>query len=514
MKNKDDILKKLQIISNNFQYGNYLETISKSKKLLHILPNNEFLNNMIGLSYTNIGKLDEAKNLYLKIMKTNPAIISYQNNYATILKTQNKISEAEKILERILERKPDYINALNNLANLKKNLSKYEEAIRLFEHALSLKPENSTILYNIALCYRSLRDFEKVKKYALKINKLDPGFTLADKIISEIQDYSQDNINHYEIMEKKLTNKEIGDHNKATLLFSLAKANEDKKSYEQSFKFLKKANDLRNNKNIYDLNLDVIEFNKIKKIFTSVKIPDFKIKNFDKKIIFICGMPRSGTTLVEQIVSAHSQVKSLGETDQIQNIISETFENFDLNIDNVLKNNDLNHSFIYDKFISYVDKIDHKMSVFTDKSLFNFKLIGFLKIFFPNSKIIVLRRDINNNLLSIYKNDLEAKNLGWTYDIKKIIDYYKLFTNYLDFWNDSLKNSFFEVNYSDLINSPSKTSKDIIKYCDLEWENNCLEYYKINNSAIDTASANQANKPIYNSSLNKFENFKKLFNLK
>ena len=82
MKNKDDILKKLQIISNNFQYGNYLETISKSKKLLHILPNNEFLNNMIGLSYTNIGKLDEAKNLYLKIMKTNPAIISYQNNFA------------------------------------------------------------------------------------------------------------------------------------------------------------------------------------------------------------------------------------------------------------------------------------------------------------------------------------------------------------------------------------------------------------------------------------------------
>ena len=167
MKNKDEILKELQIISNNFQFGNFLETISKSKKLLHILPNNEFLNNMIGMSYTNIGKLEEAKNLYLKMIKINPAVISFQNNYANVLKAENKIDEAEKVLERILERKPDYINALNNLANLKTTLEKYEEAIKLFEHALSIEPENSTMLYNVALCYRSLRDFEKVKKLVL-----------------------------------------------------------------------------------------------------------------------------------------------------------------------------------------------------------------------------------------------------------------------------------------------------------------------------------------------------------
>jgi tetratricopeptide (TPR) repeat protein len=513
MKNKNEILNEFQIITNNFQSGNFIETISKSKKLLHILPNNEFLNNMIGMSYTNIGELEKAKNLYLKMIKINPAIISFQNNYANVLKAENKIDEAEKVLERILERKPDYINALNNLANLKTTLEKYGEAIKLFEHALSLEPENSTMLYNIALCYRSLRDLEKVKEYALKITELDPNFTLADRIISEIQDYSQDNIGHYEVMEKKLTNKEIEDKNKITLLFSLAKANEDKKNYEQSFKFLKKANDLRKKENPYNLNSDIEEFNKIKKIFNNTELPYIKNENLNKKIIFICGIPRSGTTLVEQIVSAHSEVKSLGETDQVQSLISKTFENFTLSIDNVLQNNNFDQSFIYEKFINFVNKIENKMSIFTDKSLLNFKLIGFIKFFFPNSKIIVLKRDINNNLLSIYKNDLTAKNLGWTYDIKQINDYYKIFNNYLNLWNDSLKNPFFEVNYSDLINEPSKISKEIISYCDLKWENNCLEYYRINNSAIDTASANQANKPIYSSSLNKFENFKKFFNL-
>ena len=103
------------------------------------------------------------------------------------------------------------------------------------------------------------------------------------------------------------------------------------------------------------------------------------------------------------------------------------------------------------------------MSTFTD-NLLNFKLIGFIKIFFPNSKIIVLRRDINNNLLSIYKNDLAAKNLGWTYDIKQIFGYYEIFNNYLNLWNDCLENSFFEVSYSDLINDPSKISKKLLNF--------------------------------------------------
>ena len=102
-----------------------------------------------------------------------------------------------------------------------------------------------------------------------------------------------------------------------------------------------------------------------------------------------------------------------------------------------------------------------------------------MNIFFPNSKIIVLRRDINNNLLSIYKNDLAAKNLGWTYDIKQIIDYYKIFNDYLNLWNDYLNKPFFEVNYSDLISNTPKITKNIIKYCELEWENNLLEYYKM-----------------------------------
>jgi len=514
MIDRKKILNEIEIISNNFQSKKYLETISKSKKLLHSLPNNEFLNNMIGLSYLNIGNIEDAKNLYLRITKSAPSIISYQNNYANVLKAQNKFDEAENILEKILDRNPDYLNALNNLANLKKTLGKNEEAIKLFEKALKVEPKNSIILYNIALCYRSLRNYEQVKLYALKIIDIDPNFTLADQIISQIQDYRKDDLNHYELMKKKLFSNEINDHNRAILFFSLAKANEDRGNYEEAFKFFTKGNDLIKKENTYNLNLDIQEFNKIKKYFSSINLLNLKIKNLDKKIIFICGMPRSGTTLVEQIVSAHSKVRALGETDQLQEIINNSLDNFNFSFDNHFINNSPSHSFIYDKYVEFIDKIDNKKLIFTDKSLFNFKLIGFIKMFLPNSKIIVLKRDINNNLLSIYKNNLISKNLAWTYDINQILAYYRLFEDYINFWSKNIKDSFLEINYSDLITNTVNTTKKIIKHCDLEWENNCLKYHEVNKSAIDTASVNQANKPIYNSSLNKFENYKKFFNLK
>ena len=148
------------------------------------------------------------------------------------------------------KRKSDYINAINNLANLKKTLKKYKEAIKLYNKALSLTPENSIMMYNLALCYRSLRDFKKVKEHALKINSSNPNFTLADKMISEIHNYKNDDIGHYETMMRKLNDINIDD-DLANLYFAMAKANEDKNKYEQSFEFLRKANQLRERERNY-----------------------------------------------------------------------------------------------------------------------------------------------------------------------------------------------------------------------------------------------------------------------
>ena len=302
------------------------------------------------------------------------------------------------------------------------------------------------------------------------------------------------------------------------MYFSLGKAYEDKKDYELSFKYYSLANTTKRRTFKYDFSEENRSFENIKKLFKEEFIKnELNTKRFnDKKIIFICGMPRSGTTLTEQIISSHSKIKSLGETDHLLQII-----------DNKIGLNDhkklMSQTFkilhespneIFNDYYDYLKDLRTEKKIFTDKSLLNFKLIGFIKIFFPNSKIIVLKRDFRNNFFSIFKNDLASKKLRWTYSKEEISIFYKLFLNYLDFWNSVEKNMFFEVEYEKLISEPRLITEQILNYCEVDWEDNCLNYHKVNKSAIDTASANQANKPIYKNSINNFSNYEKFFQKK
>ena len=513
MQNNKDLINQIQVVANNFQVGNFIDSISKSKKLLHQLPNNEFLLNIVGLSYLNLGRLDDAKNLYLKIIKQNPKIISFKNNYANVLKSLDKFDEAEKILKDLIKSDPNYINAINNLANLKKNLKDYKEAINLFNKALKIEPKNITVLYNIALCHRSLRNYDQVLNYANTINEIDPNFTQADKIISEIIDYKVDDKDHHLLkMEKKLKEFKLDNNQKVPLHFSLGKAYEDKEKYELSVKHYIDGNKLRRATFNYDFNQEIKKFNSIKKIFKQTKINQFQ-DNGNKKFIFICGMPRSGTTLMEQIISAHSEVDSLGETE----FLSKIFTKFDfekLNLNQLTNNFVEGQNIFLKEYKNFIENFEFENKFLTDKSLLNFQLIGFIKIFFPGSKVIVLKREFYNNFFSIFKNELLGPQLKWTFDIKEIKEFYKLFNEYLNLWNRIFPDFLIEVDYENLVNKPEEVTRNVLEYCGLGWEDNCLNYHKKNKSSIDTASANQANKPIYKSSLNKFDLYKKFFNFK
>ena len=514
MENNQKILNEIKTISNIFENGKYLESISKAKKLLHKLPQNEFLINITGMSYLKLGYLEDAKNLYLKMIKNKPSIISFKNNYANVLKSLQRNKEAEQILEQIIEIQPNYINAINNLANLKKEMKKYEDAIRLFKTALKIQPENIIILYNIALCYRSIRKFDEVLVYAKMINEIDPKFTLADRIISEINQYTEKNKEHLKMMEDKINDIQLSTVEQVPLYFAIGKAYEDLKKYKLSFENYNKANQLRRGDMSYNFNNDLDEFNIIKKEFNSFEKPNTHSNFSDKKIIFICGMPRSGTTLVEQIISAHPEINSLGETDLIYKILSKHFNLSSKDEKNFLMNYDFKKNTILNEYIDFISKFNISKKIFTDKSLLNFKFVGFIKVFFPNSKIIFLKRDFNNNFLSIFKNDLQGPQLKWTNEPKEIFNYYQLFNDYIKFWNKIFPDYLHEVNYDELVKKPEKISKEMIKYCGLKWNEDCLKYYDKNKSSIDTASVNQANKPIYQSSLNKFENYREFFNFK
>ena len=158
------------------------------------------------------------------------------------------------------------------------------------------------------------------------------------------------------------------------------------------------------------------------------------------------------------------------------------------------------------EYLDFIDNFNHNQKKVTDKAPLNFRWIGFIKVLFPKAKIIHCIREPKNNCLSMFKNLFEG-GLNFTYDQEDLVKFYNHYVKLMNFWKSKYSLNIMDVNYEDLISNSQATIKEIIKFCNLEWEENCLEFYK-NKTPIKTMSTAQARKPIYKTSLKNFEKYK------
>ena len=232
--------------------------------------------------------------------------------------------EAKNNYEKALEINPDFVNSITNYGNLFFELNNYKDAIKNFEKAIKIDSKAMQPYYNLGLVYQSIGEREKAIQNFEMVLKLDPGFTNADKMISRLTKYSKDHP-HIKQMEYKIKNENFNFSQKSHLYFALGKAYEDIEEYNTSFKNLKLANENKRKVIKYDLSADIETFKKLKEFFSEY---DFKLNtkySSNKKLIFIVGLPRSGTSLVEQIMSSHSKIYGCGELDYMTRIITENF---------------------------------------------------------------------------------------------------------------------------------------------------------------------------------------------
>ena len=246
----------------------------------------------------------------------------------------------------------------------------------------------------------------------------------------------------------------------------------------------------------------------IKKLFANYKFKKTKIEKSKCKMIFILGMPRSGTTLVEQIISSHPDVYGSGELNFLARVVYKNFFKADkINfIDNFAELNNADLSLISNQYFDFIKNFASDKNYITDKALFNFQWIGFIKILFPEAKIINCTRNPKDNCLSIYKNLFENEG-HWCYNKKELIECYNLYTDLMLFWNKKMPGEIYEIKYEDLIASPESKIKELILATGLDWNEKCLKYNE-NKNAIKTLSVNQARKKIYSSSVSLHEKYK------
>ena len=504
----NNIENEIKILLNLFNSAKYDILISKTKKLIKKIPEYLILYNILGSAYQSIGDLKLAKETFLKGYKMDPNNIAIMNNLANVYKNIGEIEQSEDLFKKIIKKKPDYVNAYVNYGNLKRDNNDFQFAIDLYNKALEINPRIPTILYSLALAYQGLGKFDLAIDYANKTLEIEPRFTQADMLISQSKKY-QAKDSHYEEMNSKKDNLILNDDQKTNLFFALAKAEEDMGLIEKSFNNLDLANTIRRKSLNFNINNETNFFKQLKNIFSKTKF-DTNITDTinEKKIIFILGMPRSGTSLTEQIITSHSGVFGAGELPQLSRIVKTRFM-----IDDNLSEENISNLFSNEEFVNelradyydFLKRFNASEPFITDKAPLNFRWIGFIKILFPNSKIIHCSRDPKDNCLSIFKNFFEG-GLDFGYNQKELGTYYNLYLDLMRFWKEKFPNTIYDARYEKIIEDPENEIKKMIKFCDLDWEENCLQFYN-NKTPIKTLSTAQARKPIYKSSKNSFEKF-------
>ena len=279
--------------------------------------------------------------------------------------------------------------------------------------------------------------------------------------------------------------------------FTLAKVYEDLSDLDKQFKYLNEANRLRKEESEYFFEKDRKLFARIKKTFKNPPKPLDRsiIKSSKKRPIFILGMPRSGTSLVHQIISNHKEVHGAGELTKINKFVSPFIVGEDEKNNSVIPEKNLLS--IRENYSEILTSLGVSESIIVDKMPLNFRYIGFILTAFPEAKIIHMNRDSMAVCWSIYKYYFPGN--AYSYNQEDIAAYYLLYKNLMAFWKKLFPKQIFDLCYEDLtLNQKTETQK-ILKYCDLKWDENCLNFHK-NNTAVKTTSAIQVKQIMYQGS--------------
>ena len=522
--------KEVEIVYGLYSKGKIEEAIKQIKTLNEKYPNQPLLFNLIGACYKEIGQLDGSVKMFNIAVSLNPNYAEAYFNLATVLNDLEQKDESVKNYKKAIAIQPNYSDAHNNLGNVLLGLGQIDAAIESLEWAVAYKhdfaeaynnlgnafndygnsdkaienyqkaitynPHYEKAFFNLALVFKDLgrkEDFIINIKKALNLN---PNWGHAYYHLSRIKKYKKNDPQINEMIQA-LKSENISSIDLIGLNFALSKVYEDLEKHDKQFKYLNEANSLRKKELNYSIEKDQNLFSTIKKAFKSLPetldIP--KSKSNSKRPIFIVGMPRSGTSLVHQILDSHSSVKGVGELNHINNIVFPLLKAHREETKNCFSKNDFLS--LRKQYLQSPPIADLNEMIFVDKMPLNFRHLGFILSSFPEAKIIHMKRNPIATCWSIYK--YEFRGNAYSFDQKDIANYYGLYINLMEFWKKFFPKKILDVCYEDLTISQELETKKILKYCELDWEVNCLDFHT-NNSAVKTTSSMQVRQKMYQGS--------------
>jgi len=469
------------------------EALEAYKKVLSIKPDYADAYYNMGHVLKDQGKLAKAIEAYKNALYIKPDYVGAYNNMGVVLQEQGKLDDAIEAYTKALSIKPDYAEAYLNLGNALNEQGKPAEAIEALTKALSIKPDYAEAYYNMGI---SLQDQGKLEEAVSIYNKalsIKPELAEAHLNLSTIKKYTVNDA-HFLQVQKYYYEEGLREDTRCNLSFALAKMHEDIGKLDEAFAHLSEGNELRKKSLKYSINQDQELFTKLRN--TLPHLLDSSLERKEISIgpipIFILGMPRSGTTLVEQILSSHSNVTGAGELAQLARYGSKlATEASPIENASILN--------FREKYLSELSKLSNGKSIVTDKMPHNFRFIPLICAAFPEAKIVHVQRNAAATCWSNYKQHFASKNLGYCHDLNDIVEYYNLYADIMKLWESHYSYQIYNLNYESLTTDPENQARKLIKYLGLRWQDACLSPHT-NKRTIRTASQQQVRQKIYKGS--------------
>jgi len=475
-------------------------------------PNNADTLDNLALTLKDLERFEDAAELMRQALAIDPARDAFYTHYAATLVDCGKLDEAAKAASSAVSLNPANYDAINQMGRIAFERDDLEGALERYREALALNPGLADAQNNMGNALKELGRLEESRNAYLEAIRLDPGSTGAYLNMADTKTFTPGDP-HLTAMEDLAAKTEgVSATDRIHLGFALGKAYSDLKDYVRAFQCLREANRAKRATARYDEAATLEFFDRVEATFTASSLRGHSRRGDPSAMpIFIIGMPRSGTTLVEQILASHPAVQGGGELKTLSDLTRGVSDAQGNNIPYPEFAPLLDEAALREigaRYCAELSKLAGAASRVTDKMPSNYYFVGLIHLILQRAKIVHCVRDPVDTCVSCFSKLFSAEQ-PHTYDLGELGRYYRRYERLMEHWRRVLpKGRMFDIRYEDVVADIEGQTRRLLRYCGLPWDERCLEFHQTSRP-VRTASATQVRRPIYKSSVGRWRLYEK-----
>lgn len=490
------------------QSGRSAEGLALMERSVGAQPGNaDFLNNL-GTVLRDLGRARAAAECFRKAVAAKPDQLAARDNLGSTYMQLGRFDNAQEVYRGTIGRNPFHMRSRVGLAETLQEAGKPDEALAVFREALTIRPKDAELLHGHGVALMEKGDLAGAAENARQALAASPAMAKAWLLLSQVKRQKEADA-ELAAMQAAHATAPQGSLARMQLAFGLGKAHDDLKAYDRAFDFFAEGNAIRRAGIAYDGERTRAEFAAMKATFDRAFFDQRAASAIsDDAPIFVVGMPRSGTTLVEQIIASHPQVFGAGELTILKTAVGKGFP-LDMKGGFPAGIAAMPDKAFADAGHDYLDMLHARYPGFrhiTDKMPGNFMLIGFLHMMLPKARIVHCAREAAATCLSIFKSHFRGEGHLYGYDLGELADFHNLYTDMMAHWRAVLPGVVHDVRYEDFVADQEGQSRALIDWLGLPWSDAVLAFHQTDR-LVRTASAAQVRQPMYQGSVDLWKRY-------